>query len=95
MGKVIKVKMANAQINVEFVENSRGGQSLVYNNYRFQIKSRREERVYWRCAVRTCPATINTLNKIPIGFNLQHNHAADPHKLQASKVLNAMEKKKM
>lgn len=85
--------MANAQINVEFIENSKGGQSLVYNNFRFQIKSRRDERVYWRCAVRTCPATIRTLNKIPIGFNLQHNHASDPHKLQVSKVMNAIKKR--
>lgn len=85
--------MANAQLQVSFVDNERGGQSLVYQNYRFQVKTRRDDRVYWRCAVRTCRATINTLNNIPVKFNIQHNHPANPAKLEANKVLQHIKKR--
>jgi hypothetical protein len=50
------------------------------------VKNRRHERVYWRCAVRTCPATIRTLNNIPVGFYLIHNHPANEAKLEAKKT---------
>jgi hypothetical protein len=79
--------MASAQLDVSFIENESGDQSLVYQGHRFQMKNRRHERVYWRCAVRTCPATIRTLNNIPVGFYLIHNHPANEAKLEAKKTL--------
>ena len=85
--------MANAQLQVTFIDNERGGQSLVYRDYRFQVKNRRNDRVYWRCATRTCPATIRTLNNIPIGFNLVHNHPPNPAKLEVTKVLQHIKKR--
>lgn len=85
--------MANAQLDVSFIEYERGGQSLVYQGHRFQVKNRRHERVYWRCAVITCPATIRTLNNIPVGFNLIHNHSANKAKLEAKKTLLYIKKR--
>ncbi|CAG2196462.1 unnamed protein product [Mytilus edulis] len=57
------------------------------------VKNRRNDRVYWRCATRTCPATIRTLNNIPIGFNLVHNHPPNPAKLEVTKVLQHIKKR--
>lgn len=85
--------MANAQLQITFVDNECCGQSLVYQDYRFQVKNRRNDRAYWRCSTRTCPATIRTLNNIPIGFNLVHNHPPNPAKLEANKVLQFIKKR--
>ena len=85
--------MANAQLQIKFVDNERGGQSLVHNDFRFVAKNRRNDRVYWRCAVRTCPATIRTLNNIPVGFNDIHNHQPDRIKLQVSSTMGAIKKR--
>jgi len=84
--------MANAQLQIAFVDDS-GGQSLLYQNYRFHVKNRLDERVYWRCVVRTCPATIRTRNSIPFGFNLERNHPPISAKLEVNKVLQHIKKR--
>jgi len=66
--------MANAQINVRYVPNTRGGESLVHNNYRYQVKNRNGDKVYWRCHVADCRATVNTFMRIPTKFGHEHNH---------------------
>jgi len=85
--------MANAQVQVKFVTNERGGESLVYNDFRYVVKNRRNERVYWRCAVRTCPATLRTHNNIPLAANRIHNHVPDPIKFQVSRAVNNIKKR--
>ena len=42
--------MANAQLNVSFIENERGGQSLVYQGHRFQVKNRRHDSLLAVCS---------------------------------------------
>jgi len=57
------------------------------------VKNRRHESIYWRCAIITCLATIRTLNNIPVGFNLIHNHPANEAKLEAKKTLLYIKKR--
>ena len=33
--------MANALVNIRFIENSRGGQTLVHNDFLFRLKTRK------------------------------------------------------
>ncbi|KAK3093890.1 hypothetical protein FSP39_021504 [Pinctada imbricata] len=82
--------MANAQLRVQFVRNERGNPSLVYNDNRYVVKLRRDERTYWRCSVRACPATVRTLNNILVGSNGTHNHSPDRIQLQVDEVMNTI-----
>ncbi|KAK3097880.1 hypothetical protein FSP39_014087 [Pinctada imbricata] len=82
--------MANAQLRVQFVRNERGNPSLVYNDNQYVVKLRRDERTYWRCSVRACPATVRTLNNILVGSNGTHNHSPDRIQLQVDKVMNTI-----
>ena len=85
--------MAHAQVNVEFVQNERGGESLVHNGFRFQVKNRRGDRVYWKCHIRDCRATINTFQGILTKVGNQHNHEADPVQLEVDRVMHKVKKR--
>jgi len=50
--------MANAQLQVMFTTNRLVSQNLVHNGFKFQVKNRRGDRVYWKCSTSNCPATI-------------------------------------
>jgi len=85
--------MANAQVRVKFVENIRGGVSLVHDYYRYVVKSKRDDTIYWRCSVRSCPARIRTVNNVPVAPNSEHNHNADPGKIVASQIMTNVKKR--
>lgn len=85
--------MANAQLNIQFVENRLGNVNLVYNNFKFRVKTQRGDRCYWRCVKSDCTATINTLNRIPVKMQGQHNHPSDQIQLNVDKVLNRMKER--
>jgi hypothetical protein len=55
------VNTAYAQLQIAFVDNERGKQSPAYQNLFFQVKNRRDDRIYWRCATKTHPSIIGTL----------------------------------
>jgi hypothetical protein len=87
--------MANAQIQVAFLENGRGGNYLLHAGYKFSVKSRQAQReiCYWDCVIRDCPARVTTLDNIPVAFKRDHNHASD-HIGQAESVfLNDVKKR--
>eukprot|EP00105_Crassostrea_gigas_P023383 XP_011443190.1 PREDICTED: uncharacterized protein LOC105339364 [Crassostrea gigas] len=70
--------MANAQINVKFITNKRGGRNLAFNGYIYRVNQRTENKIFWKCTSSGCSASISTENDIPTGFGRQqHTHAAD------------------
>jgi len=69
--------MANVQIQVDILENGRSGYYLLSAGYKFSMKTRRNDKCYWRGVLRQCPATITTLNNILVVFGHGHNHPAD------------------
>ncbi|KAJ8308781.1 hypothetical protein KUTeg_013655 [Tegillarca granosa] len=85
--------MADAQVQVKFVPNQRGTPSLVHNGFRYNVKQRRNERTYWVCHIRTCPATVNTLNNLITKFGNHHNHAAEHQSLKVEEIMNKIKKR--
>jgi hypothetical protein len=70
--------MANAQLNVKFLTNRRGGQNLALHGYIYRVNCRGPDKVFWRCNIPECSATMSTENNIPVGFGRQqHNHPVD------------------
>lgn len=82
--------MANAQLDVTFTTNRLGKQNLIHNGFKFHIKTRRGDRIYWQCSTRGCHSTINTLNSIPTKIARNHNHQPDPTKLKVESILQTM-----
>ena len=85
--------MANAQLDIQFVTNRLGNQTLVHNGYKFRVKTRKNDRVYWICTTRNCTATINTLNSIPTKLQINHNHDNDRVQLNVDKVLQSIKQR--
>ena len=83
--------MAFAQVQVKFIPNNQGTQNLSCNWYIYRMKNNNGERIYWRCTVKDCPATINTLNNIPTGFGRrQHNHPSNQAKIDIKQIINTI-----
>ena len=80
--------MANAQVNVRFVPNGRGGQYLVYLGFKFSIKSRRVNSIHWRCCRKDCTATINTRDNIVTSFGDPHNHEDDSINIRVAEFVS-------
>lgn len=86
--------MANAQINVKFITNQKGGQNLAYNGFIYRIIRRNGDKSFWKCAVRNCPGSLSALNNIPVGFGRQaHNHPADEANVVAQQIRNIINKR--
>jgi hypothetical protein len=85
--------MANALLNVQFVTNRLGNQSLVHNGFQYRVKQRRDNRCYWICTTRNCRATINTLDNIPVKLPDAHNHPNHQTKLKVDSVLKSIKKR--
>ena len=47
------------------VYNRLVSQTLVHSGLRFQVKNRRGDRVYWKCSISNCPATIQAHINLP------------------------------
>ena len=81
--------MANAQLNVKFPTNGRGGQNLALHGYIYRVNRRGPHKVFWRCTIPECSATVSTENNIPVGFGRQqHNHPADHTQIVAKHIMN-------
>ncbi|CAC5392834.1 unnamed protein product [Mytilus coruscus] len=87
--------MANVQLQpLQYIQNKFGRDSLVLGGHRYSIKNRRNNnRIYWRCTVSTCPATVNTYEVHPIKFGPPHNHQANSNKIEVSKILQTMKQR--
>ena len=65
----MKPSMASSQLQaLQYVQNKFGRESLVLGGHRFRVKNRRNDRVYWRCSIPACLATVNKINKIKINY---------------------------
>jgi hypothetical protein len=69
--------MANAQVNVDFLENGRGGHYLLHAGFMFSVRTSRNNRRYCKCLSRDCLATIVTVDNLPVSFGVNHNHPSD------------------
>ena len=70
--------MANAQLNVKFIENRKGGNNLAFAGFIYRVNRRGEEKTFWKCVVTGCSASLSTQNNVPTGFGgRQHNHPED------------------
>ena len=89
------VIMANANVQVDFIDNNKGGQILVHNDFQFSVKNRHKDTTYWRCRHQTrgCFATATTQNNVLCKIGLPHNHASDPKSVEIAKLLNKMKKR--
>ncbi|KAK6168747.1 hypothetical protein SNE40_019931 [Patella caerulea] len=85
--------MANVQVNIQYIPNAQGGENFVHEEYKFRVKNRKAERVYWRCCIKGCPATLNTHQGFITKYSRNHNHVANPHKVAVDKFLVAMKTK--
>ena len=83
----VSISMAYAQLDIQFVTNRLGNQNLVHNGYKFRVKTRKNDRVYWICTTCNCTATINTRNSIPTKLQINHNHENDRVQLDVDRVL--------
>ena len=43
--------MANAQLNVSFITNIKGGQNIAYNGYIYRQIRKIDDRTFWKCTV--------------------------------------------
>ena len=43
--------MANAQLNVSFITNRKGGQNIAYNGYIYRQIRKIDDRTFWKCTV--------------------------------------------
>lgn len=86
--------MANAQINVKFITNRRGGRNLAFNGYIYRVNRRTDNKIFWRCTTSGCSASISTENDIPTGFGRQqHTHAADHTEVVAKQIMTAISRR--
>ena len=83
--------MAFAQVQVKLIPNNQGTQNISFNGYLYRMKNNNGERIYWRCTVKACPATINTQNNIPAGFGRRpHNHPSNQAKIDSKQIINTI-----
>ena len=67
--------MANAQLNVSFITNRKGGQNITYNDYIYRQICKNDDRTFWRCSVWLSRFPFNN---IPVGFGRQvHTNPTD------------------
>ena len=85
--------MANAQVNLSFLENGRGGFYLLHAGYKFSVRTRYNQRTYWRCVVRQCPATVTTTDNILVNVFQPHNHDANFVELAAESFISGVRKR--
>ncbi|CAC5361063.1 unnamed protein product [Mytilus coruscus] len=72
-----------------------GRESLVIVGHRtcFSVKNQRNNRVYWRCTIPTCPSTVNTCEGHLVKKGLPHNHQANQSKIEVIKIMQTMKQR--
>ncbi|XP_052099770.1 uncharacterized protein LOC127734131 [Mytilus californianus] len=59
---------------LKYVKNKFGRASLVLGGYRYSAKTKRNNRIYWRCTIASCKATVNTHEGHLVKVGTPHNH---------------------
>ena len=87
--------MANAQIDVQFIENRKGGQNLAFESFIYLVKQcKGDGKIFWQSAVPGCSASLSTQNNIPTGFGRrQHTHRADHTFIVAKQIMTKVKKR--
>ena len=86
--------MANAQLNVKYITNQKGGQNIAVDGYIYRVNRRTPDKVFWRCIISGCPATISTANDIPTGFGRQqHLHPPNHTEVVSKQIMNQITKR--
>ena len=86
--------MANAHLNVKFITNRKGGQNLALDGFLYRVNRRTPDKVFWRCIVPGCSASLSTANNIPTGFGRQpHSHVADHAEVVSKQIMNQITKR--
>jgi hypothetical protein len=81
--------MANAPLDIKLIRTRLGGHNLAHNSFMYRTKVSRVERIYWRCTIFTCPATLNTRNNNITGIGqYPHNHPADQANIASKEIMN-------
>ncbi|XP_063436224.1 uncharacterized protein LOC134717657 [Mytilus trossulus] len=62
---------------LKYVKNKFGRASLVLGGYRYSAKTKKHNRIYWRCAEPSCKATVNTHEGHLVKVGTPHNHPAN------------------
>ena len=62
---------------------------MALHGYIYRVNRRGPDKVFWRCTIPECSATVSTENNIPVGFGRQqHNHPADHTQIVAKQIMN-------
>ena len=62
---------------------------MALHGYIYRVYRRGPHKVFWRCTIPECSATVSTENNIPVGFGRQqHNHPADHTQIVAKQIMN-------
>ena len=60
-----------------FLENGRGGFYILNGGFKYSVRTRRNDRTYWRCVDRQCTATVVIVDNIFVSFGRPHKHDED------------------
>jgi hypothetical protein len=83
--------IVNAQLDIKLIRNRLGGHNLAHNGFTYRTKFSRGERIYWRCTIFTCPATLNIRNNNITGLGqYPHNHPADQANIGSKEIMNSI-----
>ncbi|WAR15649.1 hypothetical protein MAR_005754, partial [Mya arenaria] len=66
--------MANAQVQIRFVNNQKGGESLLISGFRFNMKSCKPDRIYWSCCQQGCGTRATTVDGRLTKHTDNHTH---------------------
>ena len=75
-------------MQVNFLENNRSGFYLLHGGLEYSVRTRRNDRTYWRSVDRQCPATVVTVTNILVTFGRPHNHDGDFTGLEADSFVS-------
>ena len=66
---------------------------FLHAGYKFSVRTRYNQRTYWRCVVRQCPATVTTTDNILVNVFQPHNHDANFVELAAESFISGVRKR--
>ena len=84
--------MANALVNIRFIDNCWGCQTLVLNGYMYNLKTRRRQSLSWNCVNKTCNAKINTRIDLQNQNRWRTNHPRNYSGIVAEDIVSSVRK---
>ena len=75
----IYITMANAQVNVRYLPNIRGGRFAYFGGHKFKVNRQVDDTCYWTCTTSRCKGSIHTRDDRLLKIGSGHNHPAPPY----------------